>query len=269
MLADAIARSDRARHLRGERDRLINEILSAGGGQDVADLLAESADADQVALGVRAEELQTEIATLSEEVERHTHERATVQADFERLDAGPDAAIAAADAEQARAEMAVQAEAYLRKRAEVLLLRWTIDRYRAEKQTPLLKRATDLFSRLTLGRYTELLVDLEGEKARLSGQTRDQEVVPVEGMSEGIRDQLYLALRVAAVEDTVAAGARLPFLADDLFISYDDARARAGFEVLAELATRTQVLFFTHHHHLTHVARSALESSHISTCSLD
>ncbi len=66
------------------------------------------------------------------------HERTTVQGDFERPDAGPDTAIAAADAEQARAEMAVQAEAYLRKRAEVLLLRWTIDRYRAEKQTPLL-----------------------------------------------------------------------------------------------------------------------------------
>ncbi len=87
-------------------------------------------------------------------------------------------------------------------------------------------------------------------------------------MSEGTRDLLYLALRVAAVEDTVAAGARLPFLADDLFVNYDDERARAGFEVLAELATRTQVLFFTHRHHLVEEAQAALGSQDISACSL-
>ena len=268
LLADAIARSDRARRLRAERDRLVQEILSAGGGQDLGVLLADITDADPVALGVRGEELQAEIGKLSEQVEQLTHERATVQGSFGRLDGGPDAAIAAADAEQARAEMAVQAEAYMRKRAEVVLLRWTIGRYRAEKQTPLLKRASDLFSRLTLGRYTDLLVDLDGEKARLAGHARDQSVVPVEGMSEGTRDQLYLALRVAAIEDTVAAGARLPFLADDLFINYDDERARAGFEVLAELSTRTQVLFFTHHQHLVDVAKAISPAPDLSVCSL-
>lgn len=164
--------------------------------------------------------------------------------------------------------MAVQAEAYMRKRAVVVLLRWTIGRYRAEKQTPLLKRASDLFSRLTLGRYTDLLVDLEGEKARLAGQTRDQAVAPVEDVSDGKRDQLYLALGVAAIEGPVAAGARLPFLADDLFINYDDEQARAGFEVLAELSTRTQVLFFTHHHHLVDVGKAISPAPDFSLCSL-
>lgn len=268
LLADAIGRSDRARTLRQECDRLIQEIISAGGGLGLDALLAESAGAEPVKLVVRGEELQAEIAALSDQIALYTGERATVQGNFARLDGGPDAAIAAADAEQARAEMAAQAESYVRKRAEVALLRWSIGRYRAEKQTPLLKRASELFSRLTLGRYTELLVDLDGDKARLAGLDRDQSVVPAEGMSEGTVDQLFLALRLAAVEDTVAAGARLPFLADDLFINYDDDRARAGFEVLAELAGRTQVLFFTHHQHLAALAQTALRPIELSTCSL-
>jgi uncharacterized protein YhaN len=39
-------------------------------------------------------------------------------------------------------------------------------------------------------------------------------------------------------------------IVDDLLVQFDDARALATLEVLAELATRTQVLFFTHHQHL-------------------
>jgi uncharacterized protein YhaN len=50
----------------------------------------------------------------------------------------------------------------------------------------------------------------------------------------------------------------MPFIADDLFINFDDKRAAAGFRVLGELAKKTQVLFFTHHEHLLEVARKAL-----------
>lgn len=267
-LAIAIQRADRARTLRHELNRLAGEILMAGAGPTLEVLLARSEDDEATALTVRSHILQETLTDLSDEIAWLTGERATVHAAAALLHDGPDAAIAAADAEQARSEMAVQAEAYARKRTEVALLRWTIARYRAEKQTPLLKRASTLFSRLTLGRYAELLVDLEGDKARLAGLDQAQAVVPVEGMSEGTVDQLFLALRLAAVEATVAAGARLPFLADDLFINYDDARARAGFQVLAELARSTQVLFFTHHRHLLHVAEAALAPFSVSSCEL-
>ena len=77
-------------------------------------------------------------------------------------------------------------------------------------------------------------------------------------MSEGTVDQLYLSLRLAAVENIVAGGLKMPFLADDLFINYDDDRSRAGFEALGELARHTQVIFFTHHEHLMDVAQAAL-----------
>lgn len=263
-LAAAVGRSDRARQLRGELDRSAGEIVMAGAGPPLTALLTESENADAAALMVRSNALQDELARLSDEIALLTGERATAQASFVRLNDGPDAAIAAADAELARAEMAVQAEAFIRKRAEVALLKWGIKRYRAEKQTPLLRRASGIFSKLTLGRYSELLVDLDGDRAQLAGLGLDHAVVPVERMSEGTIDQLFLALRLAAVEDTVAAGATLPFLADDLFINYDDDRASAGFEVLAELAQTTQVLFFTHHQHLAAIAEAALGSRTVS-----
>ncbi len=39
-------------------------------------------------------------------------------------------------------------------------------------------------------------------------------------------------------------------MADDLFINFDDERAKAGLRALRELSKRTQVVFLTHHDHL-------------------
>jgi len=80
-------------------------------------------------------------------------------------------------------------------------------------------------------------------------------------MSTGTADQLYLALRVASIEDYLERAEALPFVADDLFINFDDDRAAAGFRLLGQLAEKTQVLFFTHHQHLVEIAEATLGDS--------
>ena len=74
-------------------------------------------------------------------------------------------------------------------------------------------------------------------------------------MSEGTRDQLFLALRLAALDLHLSQAHALPFVADDLFVNFDDLRSRAGLHALGELSRHTQVLFLTHHEHLVPVAR--------------
>jgi len=268
-LAEAIRRSETAKALRTQVNGLTRAILEAGDGLDLEALLAEAEGGDAAELAAKSEGLQEQLGTASDEITSVAELRREAQVQFRRADDRPDAAFAAADQSQARAEMGVQAEAYVRKRAEAALLRWTVERYRAEKQAPLLKRASAIFSELTLGRYRSLGVDAEDGRPRLSGVQADSAtVVPVDGMSEGTIDQLFLALRIAAVEESVAGGIRLPFLADDLFINYDDDRSAAGFRVLARLAEQTQVLFFTHHEHLAELARKVLTPARVSTCRL-
>jgi len=84
----------------------------------------------------------------------------------------------------------------------------------------------------------------------LEGQRSDGKLVGVSGLSDGTRDQLYLALRLAALEMHLDQSMPLPFIADDLFINYDDERSKAGFEALRELSEQTQVIFLSHHDHL-------------------
>ena len=77
-------------------------------------------------------------------------------------------------------------------------------------------------------------------------------------LSDGERDQLYLALRIAGLERHLDSDQPLPFVADDVFLNFDDERAGAGFKVLGTLSQRTQVVFFTHHSRLRDIAREAL-----------
>jgi uncharacterized protein YhaN len=50
----------------------------------------------------------------------------------------------------------------------------------------------------------------------------------------------------------------LPLVLDDILIHFDDDRASAALEALAQLAERSQILFFTHHARLRDLARKVV-----------
>lgn len=77
-------------------------------------------------------------------------------------------------------------------------------------------------------------------------------------MSEGARDQLYLALRLAYLEDFASRAEPPPFIGDDLFMTFDDDRARCGVLALAGLSESLQPIVFTHHRHLVDIAQVTL-----------
>ena len=207
----------------------------------------------------RQEAAETELKVLAEGLLEAVEKRSGARRDFEAIGGDDAAARAAADRQEALASMQEAAERYVRVRASGMLLRWAIERYRKEKQGPLLKRAGALFQVLTRGSFERLEVDAdERGNMRLTGVRAGGEVVEVPGLSTGTEDQLFLALRIAAVEEYLSRAGTLPFVADDLFINFDEKRSAAGFEVLGQLAEQTQVLFYTHHQHLVDVARETL-----------
>ncbi|MEZ5740550.1 MAG: hypothetical protein R3E68_14590 [Burkholderiaceae bacterium] len=65
-------------------------------------------------------------------------------------------------------------------------------------------------------------------------------------------------MRLAALELHLRRSHALPFVADDLFVNFDDRRAVAGLQALRELSALTQVIFLTHHEHLVPLVREVL-----------
>ncbi|KIF80053.1 ATP-binding protein [Noviherbaspirillum autotrophicum] len=254
-LAEAIARSDTRRRLLRELDQAKAQALDGGDGLTREQLEQEI---DAVDLSQLPAELVQTTSAHAEAVQR----KATLTAEYDKASSalaaigGSDAAARAeAMRQEALAQMADATERYVKVFTAGRLLRWSIDRYREEKQGPMLSRAGAIFSGLTQGAYQRLVVDFDAQPMTLEGQRADGKLVGIGGMSDGTRDQLYLALRLAALELHLEQATPLPFIADDLFINYDDGRAMAGFEALASLSEKTQVIYLSHHDHLTESVR--------------
>lgn len=259
-LREVMRVSRRRYELDVEITSLEETLNTEGDGLPLTELRTECEEIDLDQIAAREESLQNELKDLRGRLTPAAEQRAATRRAFEAIGGDGRAAQAAAARQEALASMRDAAEQYVRVRTAAALLQWAIDRYRREKQAPLLKRAGGMFGTLTSGSFTDLRVEYDDQDhARLAGIRPDQSSVSIDGMSDGTADQLYLALRLASIDDYLDRAHSLPFIADDLLINFDNDRAAAGFRVLAELGQKTQILFFTHHHHLVDIARATLE----------
>lgn len=260
-LREAIIRSDERRLLAQAMLKARQAAEAGGDGLSLQALCDEVDRADLAAVAARLAELPDELEAASENLSGCNAKLTTARAERDRIAGQDDAARAETARQEALARMADAAERFIKVHIGARLLRWAIDRYRETRQGPLLARASEIFAGLTLGSFIRLVVDFESDPPTLDGMRPSGATVGVAGLSDGTRDQLYLALRLAALEMHIEQAHALPFLADDLFINYDDDRSRAGLEALATLSERTQIVFMTHHEHLVPVVRSVFGNS--------
>ena len=234
----------------------VKQLSAEADGLTREALVAELAVTDISAIPIQLTELKTQINETVEKQNTCSASLNAAQTTLEKIAGQADAARAEAQRQEALARMTNAVDRFIKVHTAAKLLRWSIERFRESKQGPMLSRASDVFLALTQGAFCKLAVDYECDPLKLSGQRATGELVDIEGMSEGTRDQLYLALRLAALELHLQKTIPLPFIADDLFINYDDGRAKAGLQALAQLSESTQVIFLTHHEHLVPVAQS-------------
>ena len=249
----------RARHRTGaetEAIRLLGRVMEEGDGFDEPGLRLAAASYDPDQAAVQLDAIGEELGALGGQREHWAAERTRMETVLDAMRQGLDAAAAAQDAHHALADARAAAERYARLHVAQELLRSGIDRFRRSQQGPLLQAAGRHFATLTCNRYGRLAVDedKDGRMAMLAVRDDGSEC-PVDALSEGTADQLFLALRVAMVETHAASAEPLPFIADDLLVHFDDARAAQAIRLLAELGRTAQVILFSHHDHVAELAQ--------------
>ena len=245
-----IIRSERRRQVEAAVAGAQKAVEESGDGLAPEALEFEVGATEAAQIPVLMADVVRQVEGMRQEQEALTAELTHAKTQLARIAGQGEAARAESERQDALAKMANASERYVKVYTASRLLKWAIDRYRETKQGPMLTRAGEIFRALTLGSFQRLTVDYESEPLTLHGSRADGSLVGIAGMSDGSRDQLYLALRLAALELHLGQGHALPFIADDLFINYDDQRAKAGLEALAKLSEKTQVLFLSHHDHL-------------------
>lgn len=260
-LSEAERRSSRRRQLeerlRQEEDRL----LQLGGGATVAEFINEATAVDPDGIGGDIERLKEGIERLTAEKSELDQRIGSERSELGRMDGGDRAARIAEEIQGILGALEQDVEHYARLRIASRVLTMAMERFREKSQGPILKKASDLFRRVTDGSFEGLRADrdADGNPVLVGVRKAGKEIVAVEGMSDGTADQLYLSLRLAGLEHYLDANEPLPFIADDILIKFDNDRAAAALQALAELSRKTQVIFFTHHRHLVDLARQRVE----------
>ena len=116
--------------------------------------------------------------------------------------------------------------------------------------------------------YERLVTDESEDTPALCAQRVGGSRIGIEEMSEGTADQLYLALRLAALELRRSSHPQMPLILDDALITSDDERAANILRALVLFAEHGQVMIFTHHRHLVDVSRTTLGDQAFVTHSL-
>lgn len=118
-----------------------------------------------------------------------------------------------------------------------------IDSFGRTVRPELLDRVCDLFQRLTDGDYVAIERRLDAESLRV--QTSDGIWKVSSQLSTGTRELLYLAVRLAFIEERHRSHESLPLILDDVLVNIDAIRARAVLGTLAQLSQSTQVVLLT------------------------
>jgi uncharacterized protein YhaN len=241
-----------------------------GGGRSEAALeeLASASTAEDDAMEIAALEARQE--ALAARLEAASAEARSTEEARDRAGEGEDAVAASARREAALADLARHAEEALVLHAAASLLRAAMEAERAEAGSGTVARIGAVFRDLTGGAHAGVAVEDDGSEqvmVALEADGRGRKDIK-DGLSEGSRDQLFLALRIAALEAYVRDNPPLPFIADDVLQTFDDARSAAALRALVDLSAFVQVIVLTHHPHVEALAR-ALPAGTVHTVALN
>jgi uncharacterized protein YhaN len=236
------------RHCTALRDDVGNTLRELGGGatleefcQTLGDLSAQELDAELEDLNQKKEALTVSQGAYQQRI-------GELREKIQQMDGSDRAAMAAENAAQHMTEGVDMIMQFMRLTVAEHVLKTEIENYRLKNEGPILKQSSHYFSTLTCGDYTELQsgFDENADEPVLHAVSKNGRLVGVNGMSDGTRDQLFLSLRLATIDQRAEHAESFPLIADDLLVQFDSERALATLRVLAEFGQRHQVLLFTH-----------------------
>ena len=247
-----LERLERARAARDEarraRDDLDRETPNWCDRVAEADRMVAQGEAIELSDDRRVE-LRRRGEVLEDEAKGLIEERGGLVRDVAAMEASPGPAHVQGAIEQEQAELEEVHRAHDRLALLAAAVAAAERAYRDEHQSPLLGTASGYLAGITNGRYDRLIADdTAGDGATLHVRRSGEDFPVAVGhpLSRGTLQQIYLALRLAMVDQVEGADAeRLPLFMDEMFVNWDPSRTDRGMAVLREIGRSRQVFLFT------------------------
>jgi DNA repair exonuclease SbcCD ATPase subunit len=121
--------------------------------------------------------------------------------------------------------------------------------YETERQPETLREASTFLKHLTDGKYVRVWTPLGKNALRIDNQQGQS--LPLEVLSRGTREAVFIALRLSLAAAYARRGVALPLVMDDVLVNFDTIRAKHAAAVLRDYAELgNQVVMFTCHEHI-------------------
>ena len=240
----------------------VNERLSElACGQELTAFVSDVQEHDPDELIAKLGRLDEEIKGLQQEQKQLLQDIALQKRELEAIGGQSLAAGIAETVAGLVGKIQLDVEHYIRLKLSAIVLVKAIERYRKKNQSPVLDAASGYFKTITGGAFDGLRADYDEKGDPVIKAFRpDGRALMVHEMSDGSRDQLFLALRLGGLEKTISNNGPMPFIVDDVLVHFDDDRSAAALTGMGRLAQQTQIIFFTHHQHLVELAKTTLDS---------
>lgn len=269
-LLDAASRCEARMALCDEIALAERTATDVGDKQDLAALRAEWDERDLDEVRAELAEQTSRASEIESEIEAAILAEKAAKDDLATYLSQSEVNHAVAEREAAAAQMHLALERYLELSVARELVTSAMATIRAEQQDPLIARAGELFTATTLGEFTGIETDIDDKGHPIVvGRRANGGIAAVATMSDGTRDQLFLAFRLASLENYASATEPLPFIADDILVHFDDERSRSTLDLLAEFGKTNQVLLFTHHRSVRALAEPLVEQGLANIVDLD
>ncbi|MEM7475715.1 MAG: AAA family ATPase [Planctomycetota bacterium] len=121
--------------------------------------------------------------------------------------------------------------------------------YEAERQPETLREASAFLTQLTEGKYVRIWTPLGKNQLRID--SAKGQALPLEVLSRGTREAVFIALRLSLAAAYARRGVTIPLVLDDVLVNFDSVRAESAAKVLRDFASLGhQVVMFTCHEHI-------------------
>ncbi|MDI3316759.1 MAG: AAA family ATPase [Bacillota bacterium] len=268
-LPEAAAQAERWRRQGAELQDLESRLRAAAlelwpePADPLAELDRRLAATDPEALEQEQGKAEAEAAEVRERIARAHQRLGELRVRIEQLERSRRVAELGDEAARLRARLEARAAEWRRLTLALEILRAARERFEQERQPAVVQSASRLFVHFTGGRYERVTVGLGEQRPRLV--PRGAGAAPLEPwqLSRGTQEQLYLAMRLAYIEEVRRNGGSLPVVIDDALADFDPARLRAALRALGEFARGHQVLLFTCHPHVVDAARREVPDAHV------
>ncbi|TMU88195.1 hypothetical protein FGG79_08880 [Bacillus sp. BHET2] len=199
------------------------------------------------------EESRKELSRVSKKIDGllmnlsdHQKELASLSYEIKMLEEGKSYSGILQEFQSKKAELQELAYDWSKYTVAQMSLKKTMEMYQKTKMPKVLEMAEDNFRELTEGHYYRMYL-LEDEMIKV--ERKDGEVFHAVELSQGTKEQLYIAIRFALIQ-SFHDKYSLPVLIDDGVVNFDRERTNAFLTLLRKMARQHQVLLFTCHPHI-------------------